>query len=785
MNRRLTKTLIVLLALVAAVTPVAQTVGVKPGKVTKKKVLIEKIVLEGNERLTQKAFLALTSLRVGEPYDKARVIKAFHKIWESGLLDNLSIDSKPGKTGVILTFHIKERPILASIDYTGSKTLTSTTVLDKIKENKANIKSGTVLDYAKIKKLEAALRFMAAEKGYPDALVTSKLQSMGPAQVALTINVKQGPKARIEKVKFMGVHAFSQRKLRLTLKKTRSHWWLSWATRHDIYSESRYYKDVKKLRKLYESRGYLDVDIGDPIIDSHMNRKKTKKWLVLTIPITEGVSYKLGTISFKGNHVFTSDELHKMILLKKGKTLNKLAIDYVRKGIEARYGEKGYIYATATPIFDKHPGKKIANVTFLITEDHVYYVNRIEFYGNTSTRDYVLRREMEIYEQELFNYVKYKRGLYLLKQRAIFTIKKDPIITKVPNTNTVNIKIVGEEANKNELLFGGGYGGINGFFISGSFKTYNFMGMGTTLSLNAEVGKYQKLYSINYSDPWLFGKRIGGNFSVFNSQLDYLEFKQGSKGGSMGISFPLGDFAYWTVGYRYDRSDVTGISTNYISPDYEAYLNNSATSSVLLGIGFNTVNNPFRPMMGSSASLNATVAGGPVGGDNDFIKSTFDGSFYLPTFRKQNLAWRLSMGYITAYDGHPIPIWERFFLGGQSSLRGFAIRSIYPMTKDARYFLDPYTGTIEGGNRFYLLNNEYVFHLTEYVDVALFMDIGNTYHERQKMQLSNYRANAGVELRFFIPTFNVPLRLIYASNLKPRPNDDFSSFQISIGLTFQ
>jgi outer membrane protein insertion porin family len=748
------------------------------------KPVIEKIVLEGNDRLTTDAFLALTTLRVGQPYDEQAVKGQFQKIWSSGLLEDLTIEVRDGEKGKVVVFKIQERPIVSSVEFTGSKNLTGTTVLDKLKENNADIKTGTILDYQKVKKTEAALKFMAAEKGYPDAEVVSKVQSMGRSQVALTFTITEGPKARIEKVRFQGVTAFSQRKLKYTLKKTRPHWWLSWATRHDIYSESRYAEDIKLLRELYESRGYLDVDIGDPIVESRLNAKKTRKWLTLTIPVSEGTAYRLGEVSFQGNKLFTDAELRKLFYLKKGKPLDKVALGYILKAIEAKYGEKGYLYATATPIYDKHEKEGVADVTLSITEDQVYYVNRIEFLGNVDTRDHVLRREMLIYEQELFNYVRYQRGLYRLKQSALFEIKEDPVIAKVPNTNTVDVTVKGEEASKNELLFGGGYGGVNGFFISGAFRTYNFLGLGTTLSINADVGKVQKLYSINYSDPWLFGKRIGGAFQLYNSKLTYLQFDQNATGGSMAVTFPLGLFAGWQVGYRRERSRVTNLDRTRINPRYTDIFNNSTTSSVFTSLFYNTVNNPFRPVRGLSLNLSTVVAGGILGGDNYFIKPSFEGSFFLPTFRKQNLAFRLNVGYITSYSGHEIPIWERYFLGGEDTLRGFGVRSVYPLTKDNRHFIDPATGTIQGGNRFFLTNLEYVFNLAEQVDTALFVDAGNTFHNRQKWDLSNYRADAGLEFRFFLPTFNIPLRLIWATNLKPKPGDDFSNFQISIGLTF-
>lgn len=747
---------------------------------------ISKISIEGADRMTQDAFLALTSLRPGQTYDEGYIQKEFKRIWDSGIFEDLSVDENETPEGVEVLFKIKEKPLVSSVEYKGSKKLTSTSIIDKLKENKADVKTGTVLNFDTVKKAESALRFMAAEKGFPDATVTSEIQNLGKSQVAVIFHIEEGPKARIKKVNFMGVKAFSERKLRNTLKKTREHWFLSWITRHDIYSESRYQEDEKILRELYESEGYLDVEIQDPIIESELAKKGKKKDIKLTIPIKEGISYNLGDVSVEGNKVIDEKELMKGFKFEKGKTFNKVAFDSVLKAMEKKYGEKGYIYATATPIYDRHPDTKILDVSISITENEKYFVNRIEFYGNSSTRDYVLRREMQIYEQELFNYKKYERGLYRLKMTGLFDIKEDPVIVKVPNENKVDVKVTGTEANKNELLFGGGYGGINGFFLTGQFRTYNFLGKGTTLSLNADFGKVQKLYSINYSDPWFFGNRTGFSASIYDQKLSYLQFDQLAKGGTVALTFPWGDFAGYQFGYKFEKAKVKNVESYiYANQDvYGLYNRDTTTSMFFATLFWNSVNNPFRPSRGWSSYLTMNVAGGPFGGDNYFLEPTYQGSLFLPTFKKQNFAFQLKAGYITPFDGRELPLWERFFLGGEDSLRGFGIRSVYPLTKDDRYFVDVQSGTIEGGNRYYLSNIEYVFHITEQMDVAFFGDIGNTYHERQKWDLSNYRADAGVEVRFFIPMFNVPLRLIWATNLKEKPGDDFSHFQFTIGLTF-
>ncbi len=749
---------------------------------------IVKITLVGADRITQEAFMALTSLRPNQVYDEETVKREFKRIWDSGLFEDLSVEEEESAEGIEIIFKIKEKPIISSVEFKGSKKLTSTSILDKLKENKAEVKTGTVLNFDTIKKAEAALRYIAAEKGYPDVEISSEIHNLGKSQVAVIFHIEEGPKARISEVKFLGAKAISERKLKDALKKTREHWFLSWITRHDIYSESRYQEDEKRLIELYESEGYIDVEIGDPLVETEIVKegKKQKKNIKITIPITEGLSYTLGNVSIEGNTVISDEELLKGIKFPKGKTFNKVGFDGVLKVFEKKYGEKGYIYASATPIFKRNKEDKVVDVSVSITENEKYFVNRIEFFGNVSTRDFVLRREMQVYEQELFNYKKYERGLYRLKMTGLFDIKEDPVITKVPNENKVDIKISGTEANKNELLFGGGYGGINGFYLTGQFRTYNFLGRGTTLSLNADFGKIQKVYSITYSDPWFFGHRIGFSTSIYNQRLTYLQFDQLASGGSAAVTFPLGDFAGYQLGYKYERSKVKDVES-YIYPKVNYYGLYTRDTTTSLGFGtlfWNSVNNPFRPSRGWSSYLTLNVAGGPFGGDNYFLKPTYDGSLFIPTFKKQNTAFRLQIGYITPFEGRTIPLWERYFLGGEDSLRGFGVRSVYPLTKDERYFVDAETGTIEGGNRFFLSNIEYVFHLTEQMDVALFCDIGNTYHERQEWELSNYRADAGVEARFFIPMFNVPLRIIWATNLKPKPGDDFSHFQFTIGLTF-
>lgn len=746
---------------------------------------IEKIVLKGNDRLTQEAFLALTSLRAGDVFDETRVKSEYAKILKSGLFEDLTVESDAGKEGIILTFTVKEKPIIGSVQFTGSKKLTASTVLDKLKENNADIKTGSVLDYNKVKKTEAGLKFMASEKGYPDAQVHSKVENMGRSQVALTFEITQGPKTSIDKVKFTGNKAFSTTRLRYVMKKTRSHWIGSFATQHDIYAENRFFEDVKAIRELYESKGYLDVEVADPVVDSRLASNGKRKWLNLTIAIDEGIPYKLGEVSFEGNKLFPNEDLGKIFSQRKGKILDKTLLGLQMKGIEGKYGQKGYIYATATPIFNKNKDARTADVTVSITEDRQYFLNRIEFSGNTQTRDHVLRREMQIYEQEVFDNARYQKGLYRMKQGGYFEIKEDPVITKIPDSNLVNVEVKGNEANKNEFLFGGGYGGVNGFFIQGAFRTYNFMGLGTTLSINADVGKVQSLYSINYADPWFFGHRVGASTSIFDNKTKYIQFDQKARGGSFAVTFPIGDFAGWQVGFRYERSKVNNFSTYAnVSPLYTSYLNSSTTSAIFGGIFLNTVNNPFRPLFGMNLNLNCTYATSALGGDNDFVKPGFEGSYYLPTWPKQNFAFRVTMGYIKSFKGQEIPLWERYFLGGEDTLRGFGVRSVYPMTKDGRFFVDPSTHTIEGGNRMFLSNIEYVFHIIQQVDLAAFIDIGNTYHERQKLELSNYRADAGLELRFFVPMFNVPLRLIYATNLRTRPHDDFSQFQFTVGLTF-
>jgi len=441
-------------------------------------------------------------------------------------------------------------------------------------------------------------------------------------------------------------------------------------------------------------------------------------------------------------------------------------------------------------------------------------VSKIEFAGNTSTQDRVLRRELRLTEGDLFSRSKLDLSVAKVNQLGYFEVKKDDVVVEpVEGEGRVRILVPGEEKGRNEIQIGGGYSGIDGAFFQGFYSTRNFLGRGQVLSTSVQVGGRSNRYSISFQEPWFLNRPYTLGFSLFRRDIDYGgSLTTSGHGGGVVLGRQLGYFTQLFVGYDYEKLSSTGFSltgataTNFIS-------------SITPSLTYNRVDNPYRPSRGYSAAFAMQVAGGVLGGDTSYLKPSVTGSWFRPLRRKNLLAFHAELGYIGPWQGgtltagtvNGVPRFQRFWLGGETQgPRVFETRSITPL----RYVrLDPFGNIIEtttdptgrpvvqfdrnfdgvvnrldlvemGRNRFFLFQNEYVYRVTDPVEVAFFLDVGNTLFEDDPWGLTDVRASAGFELRFYLPVFPVPLRLIYGVPIRKGAEDRTSAFTFSIGKSF-
>ena len=788
------------------------------------------------------------------PYDAATektMHEDFRRLWSTNFLDNLWIDVKDyrfanGVIGKMIIYNMEERQRVKIVDYVGSKKIETSKIEEKLKDANAQIRLDTFIDPGLVRKVEGIVRDMMKEKGFQFANVTHEIQEVpgGPKLVHLTFHLDEGPKVKIKSIDFIGNKAIGDGALRRQMKDNKQQWFLSFITGRGTYQEAKFDDDAEKIAEYYRDHGYIKAVIGAPELKflGDSGNKKTR-WVDLRIPITEGKRYKVGDFTFAGNTVVKTDNLKPFFKLKPGEYYSEKKI---RKGLEkAReaYGAGGYFEFTGYPdlkardepnpnepaapaAIEAEPAKEAAgppvvDVTMRMQEGKQYFVNRITFVGNTTTRDNVVRRELRVFEDGVFNTEALKYSIKRLNQLGYFKQLeggKDVNVEKTPGTdNKVDVKLKLEEQNRNQLTFGAGVSQYEGFFGQMTFQTANFLGRGENLTLSLQAGSRAQNYSLAFTEPFLFDRNVTGGFNVFKSNIRYIgQFTQESTGGVITFGFPTGDFTRMFLNYSYEHTRVTELNTLYTDPLVLAsnpYLRDSLllgqngeriVSKIVPSIVQNTVDNPIFPSTGHRYTASIDLAG--LGGNTNFYKPTLEAVWYLKQSNRLTLGLRGQYQYIHSFNGSaPLPIFEKLFLGGEYSVRGFDIRTIGPA--------DPTTGLVLGGNKSLLFNVEEQITIAGPVRLIFFYDagqvldgpnvipppafvpaggvIGSYVKPGRSFTWQDFKTSTGAEVRFFMPVLNVPFRLIFAYN--PQRNGVLDStlqpqsafqFRFAVGSTF-
>ncbi len=771
-----------------------------------------------------------------------RLLDDFKRLWATNFLDNLWIDVEdaPYDNGVVgkrVIFNMEERPRIKIVDYTGSSKIERTKVDEKMREAGISLRLDSFLDQSAIRRTESLLRSMMAEKGHQFASITHSTEELpgGPKLVKVTFHVDEGPKVKIRSIDFIGNQAISDGKLKGQMKSTKEQWFLSWITGRGTYQEEKFEEDADKVVEYFRNRGHIQARVGTPEIKTLEDSKDGEtRWVQLQIPVTEGPRYRVGEFTFDGNTVVKSEILRPLFKLKTGEWYDEKRI---RTGLEKSrelYGGGGYFEFTGFPDLQPQeaaegpiagPAQPTVNVTMRMQEGEQYFVNRITFTGNTTTRDNVIRRELRLVEGGVFNTEALKYSVRRLNQLGYFQNlegnQQDVQVEKTPDSkNEVDVTLKLKEQNRNQLTFGAGVSQFEGFFGQLSFQTSNFLGRGESLTLSAQAGSRAEQYQVAFSEPFLFDRNITGGVDVYRRSIQYIsQFTQKATGGNILFGFPMADFSRLYTTYSYERVKVSDLNEFLINPncifnelgcqdisldslgDLDPALleilqrNPFLYDSLLVGQGgrrtvskitpsfvFNTVDNPIFPNTGRRLTLSFDFAG--IGGNTNFIKPRVEAVAFFRQTARTSVGFRGQVEYIRPYGSTDIlPVFERLFLGGEYSVRGFDVRSIGPREE---------TGNIVvGGNKSLLFNAEYLITIAQPVRLVLFYDAGQALNNGDNFGLKDFKTSTGAEVRFFMPVLNVPFRLIFAYNPQRdgvldnslNPAKKFA-FRFAVGSTF-
>ena len=726
--------------------------------------------------------------KANEIYSEELLREDFKSLWDTGFFENIKIETEKGSSGILIQITVKENLFISEVTYKTGKKIKKNDIIEKLQEKSIVLSPFSYFNPAKLKRCERIIKDMLKEKGYNEgkANITTRTEN---EQVAINIEVIQGPKTRIGSIVFPGIEhtKISANYLIRGLEKIKQHGLMTIFSKKDLYNQDSMKEDLNNLKLRLQQKGYLEAKVGTPQLTLFLKPTitgKIQKMIRISIPLETGPQYRISNIHIEGNQVIKTAYLKKEISLKKGDIYNIKKRNNIITEIQKMYGTIGYCRCQIVPIDNLDPVKKLADVTIKIDEDEICYLGKLEFVGNTFTKDRVIRREWLLREGNRLNMNALEDSLRRMKQLGLVTVEKIPDIKPNPtDPYEIDISVEVKELQRQMINFNVGYSGYEGWFIALGYSTQNFLGLGEKLTLNISTGTRAQTYRLAFTEPYLFNLPASLGANIYKTSFRYPGYyTRDSQGFGIMSSFRLWKFLGATLNLGSERIEISEINENleWTNPySYYYYTEGKRTiNSISPTIFYSTVDSPLFPTSGTKYLFNYRYSGGILGGDIYLHKFQLEFTKFQPVGRKHVFGMHLLYQYVTPFgvdddgDEKGLPFYEKYFLGGERSIRGFDIYRIGPKDTD---------GYVIGGNKAFYANFEYHIPLTEQFTFILFYDFGNAYDIGQPINMKNIYTSLGLELKVYIPVMGVPFRLIFAYN--PRTlNQDDSNFHFGFGI---
>lgn len=736
---------------------------------------VEKVIVIGNEAVPTDTILYYISEKPGKPFSPKLVAKDIKTLFKLGYFENISVDVKKGKKGVILRYFVKEKPVITDIVFKGNKEISTSKLKEElglISEEGEETKLQKPLDYKYLDQLKQKIEEIYLKRGYPGTEVYYTIERVSPTRAVATFVISEGYKANVCSIEIKGNKEVSSGDIEDVLAtKPKSILRLRF---NAPLSQANLEEDVKRIKELYYRLGYLDVEVGEPQVV-----KTGKECYKVIYPILkEGKPYKFGKIEFEGNRLFSKKEFLKLSKkVRPGKRFNREAVDKLARKIIRKYGELGFIFANAVPEVKVHPENHTADVIFHIYEGERAFVRLINIKGNISTRDRTIRRELDLYETGIFNTVRLERSIRRLFNTGYFeNVDVKPKV--VEGTNKVDVDVNVKERLTGMFSIGAGYSSVSRLVAMVSLSKGNLFGTGDSGSISLQAGSRVFDFSISYNHKWWLDKPQTLSLGLYNNRYEYFTYTSKKTGFSTMVSRRLWEDWKVGLGYALERDKITDIDED--APDIVK--EEEGTETIGLATAFisrDLRDNRFLPHKGDYFKLTTQVAGNFLLGDKNFYKVVGEYAYYF-NFNDLPIDWELpfiasvhaKIGYAEAFgDTSRLPIDYRFYVGGDTTVRGFRWGEAGPKDKDD----DP-----EGANRELIFNFELGYDVTKMLRLIAFVDVGGGWWDEYK--LGDMRKSAGLGLRVLTPMG--PIRLDIGWKLDRRSGESSSQWHFGMGSYF-
>ncbi len=715
--------------------------------------IIGKVIITGNKRVDEEAVKTKIKSKAGEVFSRDDLRDDIKAVYDMGFFEDVMADIRDTDKGMELTFIVKERPVIKKVVINGNK---------EIKDEKINgaitVKENTILNRTLLSENAEKIKALYAAEGFFLASVEPVVERKDDAVAEVKFNIEEGDKVKVKRITIIGSKAYDEDEIKAIMD-TSEVGFFSFLTKSGIFDEAVFQNDLIKIMAHYYDNGYIHAGITDHLV----SLSSDKKWFFITIALSEGEQYKIGKIDIKGDILTTRALLMEKVKTATGEVFSRKILTGDISRLSDVYGDEGYANVNINPVTNTDEKVKIVDIAFDIQKNELVYIEKVNISGNVNTRDKVIRREIELSEGMLFSATDMKRSRNNLNRLGYFEkVNIAPQPGSAENKMVLNVDV--KERPTGSISAGIGYSSVDKIIGTASISQSNFLGTGLKLDLSGTISASSKRYQFGITEPWLFDKPISAGVDIFKTSREYTDYTKDSKGFDLRSGFPVyGRDIRGYLTYTLEDVNVRNVSDSASSLIKEQE-GTSLTSSVSGTLKRDTRDDAFFPTEGSVTSLTVQFAGGPLGGDNNFIKYVAEGIKYYELFWDMEFSTHGVIGYVQGLGGEDIPVYERFYLGGINTIRGFETRSIGP------------------GDRELYANFEYLFPLVteQKVKGLIFFDAGNAYNGN--IDLGDSRTSAGIGIRWFSPVG--PLRLEWGHNLNRREGEKASQWEFTIGTVF-
>lgn len=732
--------------------------------------VIAAVEVSGNQSVETKAILATISSRPGTVFSTEKVQNDIIALYRMGTFDDVSVEKTPVEVGIRLLYLVAEKSNIIKIGFEGNK---------KVKEEKLrellDLKPLGRIDEARIAEAIQKIQKHYEGEGYHLAeIATEQKPIAGTNGKELVFHIREHESVKIRRVRFIGNHAFSDWTLRKLLKSREKNRW-SWLTGSGKYDDEATRRDVAFLAYHYQNHGYLKVRVSPP----HVYLSRDRKGIDLTFHIAEGVPYKIRTVAIEGDILTTREEMIAKLKTVPDHLYSREKIEEDLQTFSQMYGDQGYAFALIDPLVQADDEQRTADITFAIDKGKRIYFEKIAVLGNTVTRDKVVRRELLVKENTLYNETKLRESRRRIEALGYFE-EVNFATPRGSSDDLIALNITVKEKPTGTFTIGAGFSSAESFIFNASIAKNNFFGYGISGQVAMELSSKRQLFILSAEDPYFLDSNWILGVSGFRTVNVFNDFDRRSFGGTMTLGRRIFDYSTFRFLYNLEDVDVGDFRTT-VPAKFSQNLS-GLTSSGTLSLQRDTRNNRLFPTKGMFQEIAGEYAG--LGGDSRYVRAVENFRYYWPFYKSFVGKFNLTVANIASLNDLPVPLFERFFLGGINSLRGFDLRSIGPSVRIPSDAAGGDNQFVFGGNKMLQMNFE--LELPIYAPAGFkavtFVDSGQAYSEEENISLKHLRSDYGFGLRWNSPMG--PLRFEWGIPIKRQPGESSVVFNFAIGSFF-